>query len=327
MKTVRIDNLDGEISAVSLGLADIGLKTSEKESFRLIDAYLDMGGNFLDTARVYSDWIPGEIGRSERILGDWLASTGKRHSIVLATKGAHPRLESMNIARMSGNDITGDVELSLKALRVDSIDLYYLHRDDRTRPVAEILGVLEQCVKQGKLKRYACSNWQADRMLEAHTYASDHAYQGFAANQVHWNMASAQGHALSDDTCVTFNTEMRSAFHATGMAAVAFTALAHGYFTKLDLDGEDAVAHMHPYHTEGNLRVYHKAREIALETGMTMTDIALSYILCQPFPSAAVVSCRTMEQLQQVMAASDKTLPQELLQELESVMIKQEGNT
>lgn len=320
MKHVRIAGLRGDVSAVSFGTADLGTRYTAQEGFRMLDAYLDRGGNFIDTARVYSDWVPGESGRSERILGEWLAQPGRRGRVVVATKGAHPRLESMHMARMAPSDIAGDIELSLKALRIDAIDLYYLHRDDRTRPVEEILQALEASVKAGKIRRYACSNWKADRMLEAQECARQRGYAGFVANQVHWNMASANGNPLGDDTCETFNKELRQAFHSTGILAVAWTSQARGFFTKLDKLGEDAVADEKQYFTEGNLRVYRKAREIADATGLSMTAVALNYLLCQPIPTAAVVGCRTMEQLEDVMSAADQALPPDALVQLEAHM-------
>lgn len=317
MKKINIGGI-GRVSAVSLGLADIGTKYSEKDGYRMLDAYLDMGGNFLDTARVYSDWIPGETGRSERILGQWLAVSGNRDRVVLATKGAHPRLDSMNTPRLSAKDIVGDIELSMKTLRQDTIDLYYLHRDDRARPVEEILDTLEDCAKAGRIRRYACSNWRADRMLQAHACAMKHGFRGFAANQIHWNMASANCAGIPDETCETFNEEMYGAFVKTGMLAAAWSALAHGYFTKLHSGGEAAAACDGLYHTAGNVRIYRKAAQIVKDTGLTMTSVALNYVLLQPIPAVAIVGCRTMEQLKDVMTAAETSLPDHLLKELES---------
>lgn len=162
MKQYQLGNGIPAISAVSLGTSGIGTEITIEDSYRLMDAYLDMGGNHIDTARVYSDWVPGEIGRCERIIGDWMAARGNRNRIVLATKGAHPLFATIHTPRMSNAEVEGDLHLSLKAFRTDTIDLYYLHRDDRTRPVGEILEMLEAFARAGKVRRYACSNWRAD---------------------------------------------------------------------------------------------------------------------------------------------------------------------
>jgi aryl-alcohol dehydrogenase-like predicted oxidoreductase len=285
----------------------------------MLDAYLDMGGNFLDTARVYSDWAPGEAGRSERVLGDWLASRGNRSRVVLATKGAHPGLGSMHTPRMSLPEVEGDLHLSLKALRVDFIDLYYLHRDDRNRPVEEILSMLESFSAAGKIRRYACSNWRAGRMLEAYECSRRQGFRGFAANQVFWNMGSAHCAGLADDTCEAFAGDMRRAFERTGMLAAAYTSQAGGFFSKLE-KGTDVFGSM--YDTPGNRRLYRKALEIASRTGMAMTEIVLGYILSQPIPSVAVVGCRNMDQLAETMAAACRSLPPECLQLLEEEMME-----
>ena len=312
--TLGSDILD--ISAVSFGTTGLGTEISEADSFRLMDAYLDMGGNFIDTARVYSDWVPGETGRCERIIGDWMAARRNRSRVVLATKGAHPRLGSMHTARMSKAEVEEDLRLSLKALRTDAIDLYYLHRDDSTRPVEEILLMLEGFVKAGMIRRYACSNWRADRMLEAHAAARANGFMGFAANQVFWSLGSALSHGLADDTCVAFDEALEDAFRKTGILAAAYTSQAGGYFTKLEQGRE--VSGM--FDTPGNLRVYDMARAIASETGMTMTALTLQYILSQPIPAVAVVGCKTMEQLADTMAGADQELQPERLSELETVI-------
>lgn len=316
MKKYNLGSSIPEATAVSLGVADIGTAIELGESYRIMDAYLDMGGNLIDTARVYSDWVPGEAGRSERILGDWMAERGNRNRIVLATKGAHPRLGSIHTPRMSAGDVEEDLNLSLKALRVDCIDVYYLHRDDRGRPVEEILTMLEGFRKAGKIRRYACSNWRADRMMEARACAAGRGFQGFAANQIFWNMGSVHSAGLSDDTCEAFDAPMREAFLATGMLAAAYSSQANGFFTKLE---KGMPVHGSVYDTPANRRVYEKAREIAAGTGMSMTDIALSYILSQPIPSIAVVGCKNMGQLQTTMAAAETSLTQEQLAALEEI--------
>lgn len=319
MRFITIDSIPLRAAAVSLGLAELGAGIPEAEGYRLLDAYLDRGGNFLDTARVYSDWVPGETGRSERVLGDWLAKRGCRSRVVLATKGGHFPLEAPHISRLNRAGVTGDVESSLRALRTDVIDLYYLHRDNRALPVEEILGFLEDLVRAGKIRRYACSNWRADRMEEAHRAAEMKGCSGFAANQIHWNLGSANGGGLPDKTCETFDGAMRAAFVRTGMLAVAYSSQAGGYFAKL-YRGAAPGGH---YDTPGNRRVYEKAGEIARRAGMGVTDVVLAYILCQPFPTAAVVGCRTVEQLAETMDAAEKSLPPALLAELEETVGQQ----
>ncbi len=319
MKTIVIDAIGRDISAISLGLAEIGAGISEQDSFKLLDAYLDMGGNLLDTARVYSDWIPGEPGRSERVLGDWLTSRANRNQVILATKGGHPRLESMYMPRMSKSEVENDLNLSLKALRVDNIDLYYLHRDDKTKSVEEILSMLEDFTQAGKIRRYACSNWCADRMQEATDCALAHGWRGFAANQIFWNLGCENITGKLDDTLTVFNEPMRLALKRTGMLASAYSSQAGGFFSKLDR-GDD-VSHS-IYNTKENRCIYQKVKSLGNQTGLTIAEIILLFILSQPIPSYAVVGCRTVDQLRETMSAGEKSLSLELVDELENCRLK-----
>ncbi len=318
MKMAPLRGTDWKLSAIGLGMADIGVGIGVPQAERMLDAYLDMGGNLLDTARVYSDWVPGEMGRGERLLGEWIRRRGGTRGFYLATKGAHPRLNSMHTPRMSPAEITGDVDLSLRALGVEAIDLYYLHRDDRGRAVEEILDTLEGCVKTGKIRAYACSNWQADRMEEAHACAARRGWQGFAANQVFWSMGSHNSRGLADDTCVACDPALRQAFERTGITAVAYTSQANGFFTKLAQgDPRAAQGGRAIYDTAGNRRVYEAARAVCEQTGRTMTEVALSYLTSQPHPTIAVVGCKSEAQLHESMAAAQSDLSAQALAALE----------
>src|SRR2546426_539997 len=130
MRKILLPSTDFSVSAVCLGGMTFGHPLDEKATFTLLDRFVDHGGNFIDTARIYSDWVPGEKRRSERVLGDWLTARGNRSHVVISTKGAHPFIESLTVPRTSAAEIRDDLEGSLKRLRTDVIDLYWLHRDD-----------------------------------------------------------------------------------------------------------------------------------------------------------------------------------------------------
>src|SRR5262245_8002891 len=117
MRQLLIPDTDLYPSTLCLGTGDIGSKIDRNSSFRLLDLFVESGGNFLDTAQVYADWLPGERSISEKTLGEWMAARGNRHKIVLATKGAHPRLESMHVPRMTRGEIVHDLDNSLRNLR------------------------------------------------------------------------------------------------------------------------------------------------------------------------------------------------------------------
>src|SRR5438552_13148775 len=152
MDRVRFPGTDIEISALCLGVAEIGVRQTEIEAHRLLDYWVQHGGNCVDTARVYSDWVPGEKHRSERIVGDWLKAAGVREQIVLATKAGHPVFDGNWRVRLSPSELQQDLEGSLETLGTDYIDLWFLHRDDETLPVEEIIDSCDAFVRDGRVK-------------------------------------------------------------------------------------------------------------------------------------------------------------------------------
>ncbi len=194
------------VSPICLGTSEFGTVVAEAEAFRLLDIFAESGGNFLDTALVYANWIPGELSISEKTLGRWLKARRNRDRVVIATKGAHPELSSMHIPRLSPDDIARDVDASLLNLQVERIDLYYLHRDDSLRPVGEIMEALHTQVAAGKLRYFACSNWCADRIREAQAYAELHDFQGFVADQMLWNLGVVDAEVMAEQGIVVMDS-------------------------------------------------------------------------------------------------------------------------
>ena len=233
MRTVTIPGTHLTVSSICLGTADIGSKIDRETSFRLLDLFVDLGGSFVDTASVYADWRPGLRSVSEKTIGEWLARSGTRGRVILATKGAHPRLDAMDAPRLSRGEILHDVEASLRNLRTDVIDVYWLHRDDPSRPVAEIIDVLDELVDAGKIRCYGCSNWSAQRIAEAQAYATAKGVSGFCADQMRWSLAVVEWKHVDDKTTVAMDDELYDHHVRTGMAAVPYSSQAGGLFHKM----------------------------------------------------------------------------------------------
>ena len=171
MRTLTIPNTDLKVSALCLGAGGLGTRVSPKDSLRLLDEFVQQGGNFLDTAHIYAAWVPGGEGVSERVIGHWLRTRRIREDIIVGTKGGHPHLYSMDVPRLSPAEIAQDLQESLERLHVDTIDLYWLHRDDPNRPVAELIETLTEAVRQNKIRYFGFSNWTVGRMRAALDYA------------------------------------------------------------------------------------------------------------------------------------------------------------
>lgn len=231
MKYQRILSTDLTLSAVCFGGAPLGSSLSEKESFALLDAFADAGGNFIDTAVLYGSGNKG-IGESmsEKTIGKWMRQTSR--PIIVATKGGHYDLVTKR-ARVTPEEIIKDVEKSLMNLGIDRIDLYYLHRDDERRPVNEIMDTLFWLRKAGKLRHLSCSNWRTERIKKANQYAAQKGEAGFVAVSNRWSLARYCRQPQDDPTLVCMTSEEYQYHLQTGIAAIPYTAMANGYLSKL----------------------------------------------------------------------------------------------
>jgi aryl-alcohol dehydrogenase-like predicted oxidoreductase len=306
-------------SVLCFGTTMIGSAVDKAGSFQLLDAFVEAGGTFIDTAKVYADWLPGERSISEKTIGEWLRRSGKRSQLVLATKGAHPELSSMQIGRLSRAEIVADLDASLRHLQTDVIDLYWLHRDDAKRPVTDILETLEGQVRAGKIRYYGCSNWRAARIAEAQAAARKEGWAGFAADQMMWSLAAVDPAALPDKTMVAMDGELKQLHLAGGMAVTPYSSQANGYFQRLAAGAVDEMSanQQRVYGTPTNRARLARVRQIAAATGLTLTAVVLGYLTAQPFPTFPIFACRTMSQLQDTLQAGDAILTQDQVAFLE----------
>lgn len=312
MKTVNIPHTDLNPSRLCLGTNRFGTVISQPDAFALLDAFFEMGGNFIDTAHVYADWIPGAPkSASEKTIGAWLKATGHRNRVVLATKGGHPDLSTMHIPRLSKADIVQDIDESLAHLQTGFIDLYWLHRDAPEVPVADLIDTLNEQVRRGKIRYFGCSNWSVERIIAANDYANKNNLQGFVASQPWWSLVHPNRTALSDpENLVVFGPDEQKFHHQTGLAVIPYSAQGKGFFSKLDRLGATGLSQTDRNHffNETNAGRWPRVKQLAEEHGVPVSHIVLSYLTSQPFVTIPIVGCRTIEQLQDSIAAVDLVL-------------------
>ncbi len=234
MKAFKIEKTELIVSPVCLGADKFGDSLTEEESFRILDEYRDFGGNFLDTAAVYGRWLPHGENISEKILGRWLSSRGAKGRVVIATKGGHYSFSDRSVSRVRKDCIRHDLQESLRTLGLETVDFYWLHRDDPTLPIGEILTWMEELKKEGLLRFYGASNYSAARLEEADAYAKEKGITGFSAVSNRWSPAKENPGcpALPDPTLVLFEDADLSLFRKTGMTFIPYGATAKGYFEK-----------------------------------------------------------------------------------------------
>jgi aryl-alcohol dehydrogenase-like predicted oxidoreductase len=306
MDYFELAGIEIQISALCLGIPEIGFRPAEPEAHRLLDFWVEQGGNFVDTARVYADWIPGESHRSERILGDWLKASGGRNRLVLATKGGHPPLENMSRSRLSPVELNDDLNGSLELLGTDYIDLWWLHRDDERIPVAEIVDACDSFVRDGRVKVLGVANWTAERIRLANDYAARAGKAKFLATQLFWNLGSRHHRGL-EATMRPMDDAAEHLHQAGNLVAMPYSSQAGGFFTKW-LEGDDEMrrqAGNSNYAANENFQIARAAGEIARRHGVRVGAVVLAYLRSHPFRVVPIVGCQNQAHLAASIQAMD----------------------
>lgn len=295
------------VSKIVLGADYFGTTVSEEEAFRLLDTFIEAGGNCVDTARMYAEWIPGGGGASELLLGRWLKARRNRNGIIISTKGAHPKLGHMDVNRLSRKEIEADLDESLKALGTDVIDIYWLHRDDPNYPVEEIMETLTLLAGKGKIRAAGCSNWSTARLEEANRAASKNGFTSFVASQVQWSLAASTPEAHGDPTIICMDSREHDWYLKNQFPVFAYSSQAKGFFTKAIEQGMEALNEKskNRFVTPDNMARLERVREYSRQSGLAPTAVALGYLLCNQVPAIAIVGCKKLGQLQDSLTAAD----------------------
>ena len=301
-----------DISRIVLGTDYFGATVPEETAFRLMDIFADAGGNCVDTARMYASWLPDGAGASERTIGNWLKSRGNRNHIIISTKGGHPRLDQMSTGRLSREEIESDLDESLQTLGVDVIDLYWLHRDDVTRPVEDIMETLSSLINKGKIRAIGCSNWRADRVAEANRAAQTNGFVPFSASQIQWSLATSTPKAHDDPTIVCMDEQEYGWYLKESFPVFAFSSQAKGFFARAAAKGLDAVNQKAytRFSTPENIERLERVKKYAADNSLTISAVTLGYIMSNQVPAAAIVGCKSEEQLLDSLTAADVELSQ-----------------
>ena len=315
---VTLNQTDLEVSELCYGTNMLGWLIDQEKSNAILDRYVELGGNFIDTARSYGDWAPdAPKGASERAVGGWL-KTRSRDGLVIATKGGFMDLRAGDWRnRVTPEDITQDLGESLDHLGIDTIDLYWLHADNPEAPVQPIIDTLLGHQEAGRIRYFGASNWGAARIEEANAYARSLGKQGFVASETFWGLAVPDAAAAAQQGYVHYYEGEYEALHASGLPIVAYSAQSGGYFTKLANGGEDAVpeALKVRYNNPANAARFKAAQALAEKRGVSINEVVLAYLLSQPNQTIAIFGGSSPEQVSDSMkAASLKLTAEELAQ-------------
>jgi aryl-alcohol dehydrogenase-like predicted oxidoreductase len=286
-----------------LGGNVFGMTADRAASFAILDRFVEHGGGMIDTADVYSAWVPGHKGgESETEMGAWLKSSGARDKIAIATK------VGMMPGGLKPDRIRDAVQGSLDRLGVDVIDLYFAHKDDPDVPLDEVLGAFAELVDGGIVRSIGASNYSADRLAEALRVADEKGLPRFTVMQPELNLLDrAQYEGALQQLCIE-----------QGLGVVTYFSLASGYLSGKyrgadDLGKSPRGARVGPYIEGKGPVVLAVLDRIAGETGATLSQIALAWVAAQPGVTAPIASVTSVAQLDEIMGSLDVTLTGEQL--------------
>jgi len=295
-----------QVSPLAFGGNVFGWTVDEALSFRLLDAWLDAGFNFIDTADVYSSWVPGHSGgESEAIIGKWLRQSGKRNRVVLATKVGKPMGEGK--VGLAPAYIREAVDASLTRLKTDHIDLYQSHDDDANTPQEDSLGTFAELIKAGKVRAIGASNFTAPRLAEALDVSERLGLPRYESLQPLYNLYDR----------AVFEEALEPLCLARGVGVINFYALAAGFLTGKYRSAADAGKSARggnttkKYLNARGLRILDALDQVAGALGAKPGQVAIAWQIARPSITAPIASATNLQQLGELVAAAQLQLPAE----------------
>lgn len=292
-----------QVSPLCFGGNVFGWTADERTSFSLLDAWVDAGFNFVDTADVYSRWAPGHTGgESETVIGRWLKQGGRREKVVIATKvGMDQGLKPGRIREA--------VEASLRRLQTDRIDLYQAHKDDESTPLADTLEAFARLIEAGKVRAIGASNYNAARLAEALQTSARLGLPRYESLQPLYNLYDR----------AEFEAELQPLCQREGLGVINYYALAAGFLSGKYRSPEDAgksargASTVRKYLNPRGLAILEALDAAARRTGGTPAQVAIAWVMAQPGVTSPIASATSLEQLQDLVRATRLRLDEDTL--------------
>jgi aryl-alcohol dehydrogenase-like predicted oxidoreductase len=302
MKSKNLGNSGLEVSTLCFGGNVFGWTVDESASFKLLDAYHEAGGNFIDTADIYSRWVPGNHGgESETIIGKWMKERKNRHQLVVTTKvgmemGPHKK-------GLSKEYMISAVEASLKRLQTDRIDLYLSHQDDDSVQLEETLETFGNLIKHGKIRVAGASNYSGKRLRKAIEVSHKTTAPAYQALQPHYNLYDR----------ADFERDLLPVCEEFHLGVTPYFSLASGFLTgkyrsEQDFGKSTRGGGMKKYMNDRGMKILDALDRVSKEHKSTPTSVALAWLMSRPLVSSAIASATTVEQIKDLVAATKLVL-------------------
>src|ERR1700756_1350273 len=300
-----------QVPVLCLGGNVFGWTVNEQDSFRLLDAALDAGLNFIDTADVYSRWVPGHSGgESETVLGKWFSRSGRRGQVVLATKHGFKMGDGKK--GLSRKYLAEAVEASLERLQTDYIDLYQSHTDDTETPLEETLAAFDSLVKQGKVRVIGASNYSGARLKDAIEISQKNNLVRYECLQPNYSLVERS----------KFESELLPVVKQNDIGVIPYFALAAGFLTgkyrsKQDAAGKARSQMVEKYLNDRGFAVLNALDAVAAELQSTPARVALAWLIAKPTITAPIASATSLDQLNDLIESTRLQLPPDAIARLD----------
>jgi aryl-alcohol dehydrogenase-like predicted oxidoreductase len=298
MNNRRLGNSQLDVSPLCFGGNVFGWTADEATSFRLLDAFVDAGFNFIDTADVYSRWVPGhQGGESETILGKWFKGSGKRDKVVIATKAGFEMAPDKK--GLSKAYLFRAVEDSLTRLQTDRIDLYQSHTDDKETPLEETLEAYGHLIQQGKVRAIGASNYSGERLAEALQVSKQRGYPSYQCLQPLYNLYDR----------ANYESDLEPVCAANGLGVIPYFSLAAGFLTgkyrsEGDLSKSPRGVRVKNYLNDRGFRILDVLDQVAKQHSSTPAQVALAWLMARPSITAPIASATSLDQLNELFEAT-----------------------
>lgn len=321
MERITLGKTELKVSPICLGGGSYGGSVKEPQAREQLDHLRELGGNFVDTAVIYCDWFEGERSSSQNMIGRWLKDRKCRHEMVLSVKGCNGKVirptNSLATAprtprRLHRADIIEDIELSLKNLGTDYLDIFTLHHDNEEVEIEEILETLEEQKKRGVIRAYGCSNWRIARQEQARAYAQAKSLSGFMVDQINWCLNVFAPAASGNKNNPVMDAEAYKFHRQTKIPVMAYGANGRGYFhrvaNKMPLREQDYTE----YDCPQNRAILEILKDAAEQTGAQINSIVLHYLMMDHgFQTIPIIGVKSIQELDMGMESLNVKLPKE----------------
>ncbi|MDB5018192.1 MAG: ral stress protein 69 [Mucilaginibacter sp.] len=290
-----------KVNPFAFGGNVFGWTIDENESFKILDKFVDQGFGLIDTADVYSRWVPGHKGgESETIIGKWLKKSGNRDKVVIATKVGKPMEGKKGLSRKY---ITAAVEDSLKRLQTDYIDLYQSHDDDKETSLLETMGTFTDLIKQGKVRAIGASNFEGVRFKEALQVSKENGLAAYECLQPEYNLYAREH----------YEKELEPICRERNIGVISYYSLASGFLTgkyrsENDLSQSSRGAGVKSMLNPRGYKILAALDKVAAEYNVTPASVALAWVMARPGITAPIASATTIKQLDELIKSADLSL-------------------